>query len=369
MKFQSSASLPSRHRIALWSILGFWLFYYVVVTIRAMVIGFENQPDLAVRRIAVAFAGMVICYGIYCLLRRMSDQRFWRRVTFAILLSIPASILFGAVNHAAFYLVDPVEEAGKKYGSEKKEEEGTIALLADGSSYWLFFFCAWSALYLAISYSIDAREQQRRLSEIQAQAHQAQLRALRYQINPHFLFNTLNSISSLILANRNAQAEQMVLNLSTFFRSGLATDPMEDVRLVDEIALQQLYLDIEKIRFPDRLKIVIDVPSELADLLVPSLILQPAVENAIKYGVSRTKGPVTLTIRAMRKDDALIIRVEDDGRAPDPGNGLGGGTGLGLRNMCERITARYGPAGRCTHGPREGGGFFVELAIPMSANG
>ena len=121
------------------------------------------------------------------------------------------------------------------------------------------------------------------------EAQEAQLRALRYQINPHFLFNTLNSLSSLILSKQTDTAERMLMNLSTFFRATLSADPTADVSLDEEIKLQRLYLDIEQIRFPDRLSVEVDVPDALLAARVPVLILQPIVENAVKYGVAKSK--------------------------------------------------------------------------------
>ena len=140
----------------------------------------------------------------------------------------------------------------------------------------------------------------------------AQLRALRYQINPHFLFNTLNSLSTLVLKQRTEEAERMILNLSNFFRTSLTSDPAADVALSDEIGMQRLYLDIEKIRFPDRLSVAVDVPADLEDARVPGMILQPLVENAIKHGVAKSSRPVTVTIRARANGGSFHLTVEDD---------------------------------------------------------
>src|SRR3546814_6062489 len=125
----------------------------------------------------------------------------------------------------------------------------------------------------------------------------------RYQVTPHFRFNTLISLSSLIMMNRREEAEAMIMSLSNFYRTSLTGDPLDDVPLSDEVRLQQLYLDIEAIRFPDRLITRIDIPAELMSACVPGLILQPLVENAIKYGVSRTNRPVTITIAAHERSE------------------------------------------------------------------
>ena len=155
----------------------------------------------------------------------------------------------------------------------------------------------------------------------------------------------------------------MIMNLSTFFRTSLTADPTHDVSLADEIRLQQLYLDIELVRFPQRLNVEIDVPPELERARVPALLLQPLVENAIKYGVSRNTGKVTLTIRARALDGRIRLVVEDDGASDgicEPGHGVG------LRNVCDRLDARFGHGARCESGPRKQGGWRVVLTMPLS---
>ena len=134
----------------------------------------------------------------------------------------------------------------------------------EGSLSWYFIFAAWAAFYVAMSYAKQLRVADRHAAMLAREAQEAQLRALRYQINPHFLFNTLNSLSSLILSQKTDVAERMLMNLSTFFRATLSADPTADVPLEEEIKLQRLYLDIEQIRFPDRLAVEIDVPDSPA---------------------------------------------------------------------------------------------------------
>ena len=166
-----------------------------------------------------------------------------------------------------------------------------VRYAADAAVVWLFFFLAWSAFYLASQAQAEALRAQRRLADAESAAQAAQVRALRYQVNPHFLFNTLNSLSSLVMTGRSDRAETMLLALSTFFRTSLSLDPSADVTLAEEIDLQRLYLDIEMARFPDRLHVEIDVPQELEQTRLPALLLQPIVENAIKYGVRRAARP------------------------------------------------------------------------------
>jgi LytS/YehU family sensor histidine kinase len=212
------------------------------------------------------------------------------------------------------------------------------------------------------------RSAEREAAGYRAAARDAELRALRYQVNPHFLFNTLNSLSSLILKERPDEAEQMLLNLSTFFRTSLTADPTEDVPLAEEIRLQRLYLDIEAVRFPERLKVDFSVPPSLQKACVPCLILQPLVENAIKYGVSRSKRPVTVFISAREDSHGLVLTVEDDGE-PVTEDNVHKGTGVGLRNVTDRLRARFGEEASCRYGALPDGGFSVTLFMPLIRNG
>ena len=191
----------------------------------------------------------------------------------------------------------------------------------DAAVIWLFFFLAWSAFYLANQAQAEALGAKRRAAEAESAAQAAQVRALRYQVNPHFLFNTLNSLSSLVMAGRAEEAESMVLKLSTFFRSSLTLDATADISLAEEIALQRLYLDIEKVRFPRRLKAEIDIPEELETARLPALILQPIVENAIKHAVSLTRDKVELKIAAREAGPGPLHDRGQQQRRRPPGAG------------------------------------------------
>jgi LytS/YehU family sensor histidine kinase len=173
------------------------------------------------------------------------------------------------------------------------------------------------------------------------------------------------------MAKRDAEAERMVLNLSNFFRTTLSIDPTDDVTLSEEMALQMLYLDIEKARFPNRLQVEVDIPKSLATARVPALLLQPVVENAIKYGVARTRNIVTLSIRAESLDDDMLhVVVENSGVgvAPSPPQAERSGTGVGLTNVCQRLAARFGGRAHCSFGATDDGGFRVSLTLPRIAN-
>jgi hypothetical protein len=349
--------------IAVASIIYFWIFYFVINTIRMAVAEAPDQLQMVVRRLAVSIIGLAIT-GTLCVLLRRFDSRVMRvQITVAFLASIPASVAYAATNYLAFYVVYPAEEELQEL-QKMSEHMKPLGAILDQAFSWYFFIVAWAALYIALSYAVRVRIAERNAAEYHAVAQTAQLKALRYQINPHFLFNTLNSLSTLVMRARTEEAERMIMNLSTFFRTSLTTDATEDVPLVDEIRLQRLYLDIEQVRFPERLRVAIDVPPKLESAAVPGMLLQPVVENAIKYAVARSSRPVTVTIRARDVNGRLQIIVEDNG-ADEPVPERPQGHGVGLRNVCDRLAARFGDRASCQYGPRAEGGFRVTLVMPL----
>jgi len=211
-----------------------------------------------------------------------------------------------------------------------------------------------------------ALRQELQLSQALANAQEAQLAALRYQLNPHFLFNALNSISALIVTRRNEEAELMTDKLSSFLRSSLNADPGELIPLGEELSLIEEYLDIESIRFGDRLAMEVDCGPEACEALIPSFLVQPLVENAIKHGVARSKTPTQIAIEGKISDDRLVIRVAncmaDEPSAPTPAAG-----GVGLANVSRRLEAVYGKAASLSAAP-EDGTYVATISIPVALN-
>ncbi|WP_313806325.1 histidine kinase [Sphingobium sp.] len=350
--------------VALYSILGFWFFYAMLVTLRASVMGFEAQGTMAARRAVVTAIGIVVTWVLYLCLRRFDRKPLIARIVATFTLAAPFALATAAANFYVFNIYDPAslfpDSDYQKYANE--QGFALMQIVEDAISRY-FFLAAWAGLYLALSYASEAHRVERRADRLERAAQQAELRSLRYQVNPHFLFNTLNSLSSLVMKDRRDEAEQMILSLSNFYRTSLTGDPLEDVSLEEEVHLQKLYLDIEAVRFPDRLSTCIRIPAGLLNACVPGLILQPLVENAIKYGVSRTSSPVTITIAAREEDGMLHLSVTDNGDKPP--SKADAGSGIGLANVRDRLTARFGDRGRIDHGPGTGGGFTVNLTLPI----
>ena len=207
----------------------------------------------------------------------------------------------------------------------------------------MYLLLCWSGLYFGIKYYESLQAEREAALKSSALAQEAQVKMLRYQLNPHFLFNTLNAISTLILDNQGKVANQAVGRLSDFLRYTLDQDPMKKVTLRQELDALNLYLGIEKLRFGERLRLEFDVDDEVQQALVPSLVLQPLVENALQYAVAPREEGGRLRIEGRRADDGKrLLVVQDDGPGLPVGVELGSGRGVGFRNTRERLAVLYG---------------------------
>ena len=205
-----------------------------------------------------------------------------------------------------------------------------------------YLLVCWSGLYFGIRYYETLQRQREEALRAVALAQEAQVKMLRYQLNPHFLFNTLNAISTLVLDGQGKVANQAIGRLSEFLRYTLDQDPMKRVTLRQELDALNLYLGIEQLRFGERLKLEFEVDDAACSGLVPSLILQPLVENSLKYAVAPREEGGRLRIIARREGDRLRLVVADDGPGLPVGVELGEGRGVGFRNTRERLAALYG---------------------------
>ena len=396
----------ARTRFADWplavkSILGFWLFYALTILVRAFLTA--DPWTMVENKLLYLGVGVVITAFMYLAIASAGPGASIRKKV--IIAAISATVGAIAMGGAIVSLEDWMHESKEEFRFQAREgftvveqgnqiriertaqeplvltmprvsELGTMKLVRytlDASMTWLFFYIGWCAFYIAYQAQAAALGAQRRLADAESAAQAAQVRALRYQVNPHFLFNTLNSLSSLVMTGRSDRAENMLLALSTFFRTSLSLDPGADVSLAEEIDLQRLYLDIEMARFPDRLTVEIDVPPELEQARMPALILQPIVENAIKYGVSKSRKAVVIRLEARHLDNHRMVleisnRLKHGGKDELPA-ATHEGTGLGLANVCQRLEARWGGRASCRYGPMSGGGFKVSLTMPVETNG
>ncbi|QUL37211.1 sensor histidine kinase [Erythrobacter sp. JK5] len=263
---------------------------------------------------------------------------------------------------------------GIYYGGSR---ETTFAQRFIGITYIpLTLLGAWSALYFAINYFLTVEQQADRLQRLEAQTTAAQLAMLRYQLNPHFLFNTLNSISTLVLLKQTGQANAMLTRLSGFLRHTLIAEPGSQVTLAQEVETLQLYLEIERMRFEDRLRTHFELEEAALEACLPSMLLQPLVENAIKYAVSPQEEGARISVTARVVGERLRVTVEDTGPGVDgpihenlfdnasTTQGQPVSTGVGLANIRNRLMQAYGEDQVFETRSEPGGGFTVLIEIP-----
>jgi len=225
---------------------------------------------------------------------------------------------------------------------------------------------AWSALYYSINFYLQLEEQSDRLLHLEKHASSAQLAMLRYQLNPHFLFNTLNSISTLVLLKQTDRANAMLSRLSSFLRYTLVNESTGLVTVAQEIETLKLYLEIEKMRFEDRLRPHFQIDPGCNRALLPSLLLQPLIENAIKYAVTPQEEGADIAIEVRRQADRVTIGVSDTGPGSDAlyRKRADESTGVGLANIRDRLAQAYGDDHRFETQSEITGGFRVFIEIP-----
>jgi len=227
-----------------------------------------------------------------------------------------------------------------------------------------FVLLSWSLLYFGVNGWISLQLERRRAVRAEALAQSARLQALQSQLEPHFLFNTLNGISSLVVAGRNEAATTMIALLSDFLRLALKTTQTPQITVAEEMTFVGHYLDIQKIRFGERLRFHIEVAPEVLPALVPTLLLQPLVENAVRHGILARADGGSVTITVGTRAEFLQLRVEDDG--PGLRRSNASSTGLGLSNTATRLGELYGDLASFTVGRGGQGGVAVDIAIPLS---
>jgi two-component system, LytTR family, sensor kinase len=233
-----------------------------------------------------------------------------------------------------------------------------------------FFWTAFGQIaFVVVLYTIElyrsGQERELTASRLEAQLSQQKLRRLRSQLDPHFLFNTLNCISGLIRRDTEA-ADTMLVRLSEMLRATLASDGRQEVRLREELALANAYIDIMRVRFGDRLRVRVNVDERLLDEAVPSFLLHPLVENAIRHGMHESARTTNVEITAHFDSSGLVVRVADDGRGPPPEQMRK--EGIGLRNTRGRLEGLYGGLGDLMLTTRDGGGTEVSVRLPRRSD-
>ena len=288
------------------------------------------------------------------------ERKKWLR---SLLVHLGASLLIGVATRGLHDLMLFFFLAGSDGSFSVMKLLMNVYFMTDYGAmvYWLI---------LLISYSFDyhrrVREGEVRATRLKAQLAQAQLDALKMQLQPHFLFNTLHSISALVHKNANA-ADRMIARLGDFLRQTLENAGTQEVSLQQELEFLKCYLDIERIRFEDRLTVQMEIEPQTLDARLPNLILQPIVENAIRHGIAPRTGPGRIEIEARRFNGTLHVQVTDNGPglSPDSNTGTIVKEGVGLGNTQARLKQLYGEDHRLDLANTAKGGLTVILEIPF----
>lgn len=330
----------------------------------------EISPHYFLYVMIITAIAIVLSLGLRYLFRFLWERPLWQQALGFLLGSAAIGRIWmearGFIYYGYFEKAKDNQAWMEKMGDAAEMLE-KVYYMESFISGWIPML-AWSALYFAIKYYQIFQEVQKSALKSAAMAHEAQLKMLRYQLNPHFLFNTLNAISTLVLEKQTDDANRMVTRLSSFLRHSLDNDPMQKVTLEQELAALKLYLDIEKVRFEDRLRLEIDIEGEAADALIPSLLLQPLVENAIKYGIARSEEGGRLRIAAKVFAGDLLLELSDDGPGVELVDGkIPDANGVGLRNTQERLAELYGRKHSFRLGKTDPHGLTINIRIPFES--
>ena len=340
--------------------IGLWIAGFVWLTIATA--GMGRMYGLLGMLTILPYAIPTVLLGLALqalILESLRWNMAWRVVAIGVA-AMGGTLLSGFIDTKANYWV-----AQHLLPEMREWASGTFADWMQASFIYSWVYCFNVAVVLLVVATEKARDQAGELRAALDAAQVARLTMLRYQLNPHFLFNSLNALSSLVLTRQNEQAEQMIDRLSAFLRSSASSDPTTLVPLAEELATIEEYLEVEGIRFGNRMAVDYAIAANAGDMLVPSFLLQPVVENAIKYAVAPARGRVTLRIEAEERDGRLRLCVRDDGDAVQK---PAGGSGIGLTNVRSRLGAFFAEDATLTAGPTHPG-YAVEIVMPARRPG
>lgn len=339
-----------------WSLqLSGWSLYLLLNG--ASSIPYRDRPDYIAFRGAFLISGFFASFAVYALCHFLWNRR--RTITqIAIWCTVLCYPLGMACSAAAFW------SGSQVLGKKTEFNWGSIITAAPSGA---FVLIAWCAFYFGIKHYLALEEKHRQLIASESLAREAQLRALRYQLEPHFLFNTLNAISTLVLDNQPRIATQMISRLASLLRNTLEAPHSHHVSLAEEVSVAEEYLAMEELRFGSRLKVHMHLDPEVLQARVPRLILQPLVENAVRHGVARRAQGGNITIRASATGSCLTVRVENE-MSESVAGGFGAARssgGLGLTNVRDRLEQLYGDAGwlQAERNPR--GNYEAAISLPL----
>ena len=354
--------LTTEHRQTLTLVVATWVLSAILYLIPYSLFG-DPSPYVAISVINICVLGALFSGGVYWTVRRTRHRNMVIRLVAMILSAFAASAVLAVIDALTAQWVDLFLDPPMRPAPFALRATNNFVALV-----WQFAllgaaFTVIETNTLARAREVDLAIARETASRAEAAASAASLAALRYQLNPHFLFNTLNAISSLIVTRDYDAADAMLAKLSEFLRATLTSQPDALIPLEDELATLQHYLEIESVRFGDRLALEFDCPTGLNRALVPGFLLQPLVENAIKYALAPSAEPVLIRVVADARDNMLTVSVEDDG---GPANLEPiAGTGVGLANIRRRLETLFGDAAGLEASRRERG-FVARVRLPLA---
>lgn len=319
----------------------------------ALALGNLRSPSDYLGPPAATVTGVFIAYGLYLCLKALVGRPRW----LAYMALVAAVVACGAAQTAADYAVHILLNAlMPEMGQTVRDLQSIIVV---GVVYCVLYVANLAMMWITAA-NRALRAQIARAARAEADGLRTELNALRLKLNPHFMFNALGAASALAAAGRLSETEAMLLKLSDFLRSSFDVG-VDDIPLDDELSILLDYLEVERVRFGERLQFEMDIQPEAGTVTIPSLLLQPLVENAVKYGVALSSTPVVISVSARIRDDRLLITVENDGHASAAVNH---GTGVGLSATRARLEIRYGGDARFEAAPT-GAGYRVEIELPV----
>lgn len=334
-----------------------WGFVVLLTSMLTIMAGYVHTPGEYGTLAFGTVTGVAVAGLLFTIFRAMAGRPAW----LALGVIVPAVIVAGVVQMAADYSGQFII---RSFAQITMPDTSPTAM-AKVALVYVSIYATNAALFWVTFANRRMREQHVLLAEGETAALRSELRILRLQLNPHFMFNALSALSSLILSGRIADADRMTQNLSEFLRAAIDIDAGQDVPLAEELSVLDAYLAVEGVRFGERLVLDVDCAPDVEDALVPNLLLQPLVENAMKYAVQPSMGPVSVRIVARRQDDRLILSVTDGGAVlPRSGRLPGPGGGVGLSAVRARVALRFGETAALTAGP-DGAGFRAQIDIPL----
>jgi hypothetical protein len=368
--YEPQTSVLHRNPALKWLVIvGLWAFFGVVYSAPIYLeVRTEGMAHAASRvftwGILLWLAWAPLTPAMIWLARRFSlVDRSWKQ---SLPIHLPSFLVLSALHSAAAtaitITVKPFDDMG---GSPMSFWPRFLVRMKGSFGADLFIYGGVVGVCYAIDYYRKYREHEFMATQLEAQLANAQLESLRMQLHPHFLFNTLNGIVGLVRDNKNEAAVNMLVGLSDLLRHALEHSDEQEVELKEELAFTKLYLNIQQMRFSDRLNIDINVQPETMKAMVPNLLLQPLLENALRHGIGRSVEASRVEIAARRQNETLLITVSDNGAGLPNNWQLKSGSGIGLANTVARLQQLYGEQQRFDIHNRDEGGVEVEVVIPF----